>query len=136
MGSILLFLSHVKLYNTCFSLVFAMTDFLKKMCLPAKIYLAILVISIVFAVFQGITLPLLLLKTVFGFIWMWILNWICSKGYTNLSWVLLLLPYVLMFIIIATTVEVVNILKADKTPVVISQDSVKKDTPDVVILSK
>lgn len=115
-----------------------MTDFLKKMCLPAKIYLAILVISIVLAVFQGIGLSIILFKTVFGFIWMWILNWICSKGYTNLSWVLLLLPYVIMFLIVATTVEVVNILKADKIPVVIPPD-LAQDTnstnPSVVILT-
>lgn len=109
-------------------------DFLKKMCLPAKIYLAILVITIIIASFQGMGIAIILFKTIFGLIWTWLLNWICSKGYTNLSWIILLLPYVLMFLIVATTVEVVNVLKAQQPPVVVSTNSQSND-PNVVILS-
>lgn len=111
-----------------------MTDFLKKLCLPAKIYLAILIITVIVAVFQGVGIAIILFKIVFGLIWTWLLNWICSKGYTNLSWVILLLPYVLMFLIIATTIEVVNVLKATQTPVEIPQDNASKE-PSVVILT-
>lgn len=108
-------------------------DFLKKICLPAKIYLAILIITIIVAIFQGVGISIILLKTVFGIIWTWILNWICSKGYTNLSWVILLLPYVLMFLIVATTVEVIRVLKTT-TPIVTTQDTTSTE-PSVVILS-
>ena len=110
------------------------TDYVQKMCLPAKIYLAILIFTIILAVYQGIGLSIILFKTVFGFIWMWILNWICSKGYTNLSWIILLLPYVLMFLIVATTIEVVNILKAEQIPIRIPVDT-ESTEPNVVILS-
>lgn len=112
-----------------------MTDFLKKICLPAKIYLAILIITVIIAIFQGVGLAIVLFKVVFGLIWTWLLNWICSKGYTSLSWVILLLPYVLLFLIVATTVEVVNVLKATQTPVVIPSDSTDNKDPSVVILT-
>ena len=109
------------------------TDYLQKMCLPAKIYLAILIISIILAVYQGLGLSIILFKTVFGFIWMWILNWICSKGYTNLSWVILLIPYVMMFLIVATTIEVVNLLKSEQIPVRIPVDTESKDSKVVIL---
>lgn len=111
-----------------------MTDFLKKLCLPAKIYLAILIITIIIAIFQGVGLSIIIFKTVFGFIWTWLLNWICSKGFTNLSWVILLLPYVLMFLIVATTVEVINVLKETSIPVVVSSET-QEEPQKVVIIS-
>lgn len=111
-----------------------MTDFLKKLCLPAKIYLAILIITIIIAIFQGVGLSIIIFKTVFGFIWTWLLNWICSKGFTNLSWVILLLPYVLMFLIVATTVEVINVLKQTSIPVVVSSET-QEEPQKVVIIS-
>lgn len=111
-----------------------MNDYFKKMCLPAKIYLAILIFTIIIAIFQGIGLIAVLFKTVFGLIWMWILNWICSKGYTNLSWVLLLLPYVIMFLIVATTVEVVRILKNEQ-PIIVDVVETKKTVTESNIIT-
>jgi len=36
----------------------------------------------------------LVINSLFVVVWAWILNWICSKGYGVLSWVLVLLPFV------------------------------------------
>lgn len=82
-----------------------------KLCLPAKIYLALLIISILLAVYQGIQFSWIFFKTVFGLIWMWILNWLCSKGQSTLSWILLFLPYVFILIVMVTTAEVLNVLQ-------------------------
>ena len=88
-----------------------MTFSFMKLCLPAKIYLALLIISILLAVYQGIQFSWIFFKTVFGLIWMWILNWLCSKGQSTLSWILLFLPYVFILIVMVTTAEVLNVLQ-------------------------
>lgn len=91
-----------------------------KMCLPAKIYLALLILSILLAIYQGIPFLWVLFKTVFGLIWMWILNWLCSNGQTTLSWIILFLPYVFILIVMVTTAEVLNILQSGA--VVVEED--------------
>jgi hypothetical protein len=35
---------------------------------------------------------------VFILLWTWVLSYLCKKGYTSLSWFLVLLPWVLMFL--------------------------------------
>jgi hypothetical protein len=36
----------------------------------------------------------------FAAIWVFVLNWICSEGWTGLSWFLVLLPVIIVIIII------------------------------------
>ena len=81
------------------------------LCAPAKIYLVILILSIVFGIYQNLTVPVLFIETIFGLLWLWILHLLCGAGYEKISWVLLILPYVFIILVIATTVEVLNILK-------------------------
>ena len=93
-----------------------------KMCLPAKIYLALLILSILLAVYQGIHFTWVLFKTIFGLIWMWVLNWLCSNGQSTLSWILLFLPYVFILIVVATTAEVLNVLQSGGLEVEVEED--------------
>jgi len=72
-----------------------MKDF-SKLCTPAKIYFAIAVIATIFALFNGATLMFAFMKLVFAFIWTFILGWLCDKGYSSISWFLVLLPYIIM----------------------------------------
>ena len=69
-----------------------------KLCTPAKIYFAIAVIAAVFALFNGVTMMHTLWQLLFAFIWTFILGWLCDKGYTSISWFLVLLPYVLILL--------------------------------------
>lgn len=92
---------------------------LRKLCTPAYIYLVISMIAIVVALFQNFgnsstycmgsyscqvssLFLVFIVKFVYVIFWTWILNLICSAGAPYLSWFLLLLPFVLMFILIAT----------------------------------
>ena len=75
-----------------------MKDF-SKLCTPAKLYFAIAVIATIVALFYGVTIMAAFMKLVFAFIWTFILSWLCNKGYTALSWFLVLLPYI--FILLA-----------------------------------
>ena len=72
-----------------------MKDF-SKLCTPAKIYFAIAVVASIFALFKGVAVMAVAMKLVFAFIWTFILGWLCSKGLKTLSWVLVLLPYIVI----------------------------------------
>lgn len=62
------------------------------LCTPAQLYLFLSIISLL-SVFTG---GMLLSNAVVGFalalVWTWILNKICSGGYTTVSWILVLIP--------------------------------------------
>jgi len=79
-----------------------------KFCLPAQIYLALLVLSLIIALFQRFSITIVLVKLFFGLIWTWILNFICSKGYEAISWVLVLFPFILLFLVLLISLEMVG----------------------------
>jgi ABC-type multidrug transport system fused ATPase/permease subunit len=70
----------------------------RKLCTPAKIYFGIAVIASIFALFRGFTLSVVYMKIFFAFIWTYILSWLCNKGYSYISWFLVLLPYIVIFL--------------------------------------
>jgi hypothetical protein len=67
-----------------------------KLCTPAKIYFAIAVVASIIALVNGVGIVAVFLKLVFAFIWTYILGWLCNKGYKTISWVLVLLPYIII----------------------------------------
>lgn len=95
-----------------------------KMCTPAQIYLVVSVIMMILSYFgmtaisQQLTMnqnghPALhslnftyqkdsntsyVVQAVFIVLWTWLLSYLCNKGYSELSWFLVLLPWVLMFL--------------------------------------
>jgi hypothetical protein len=75
-----------------------MEKMFKKLCTPAKIYFSIAVIASVFALFRGAAFGYVVAKLLFGFLWTYILGWLCSKGYSSISWFLVLFPYVVILL--------------------------------------
>lgn len=67
-----------------------------KICMPAKVYFAIAVIASIFALFNGVQFFMIAMKLLFAFIWTFVLGWLCDKGFSALSWGLVLLPYILI----------------------------------------
>lgn len=67
-------------------------------CLPAKIYLILAITGMVASVYNKISTMNLIFSALFVVIWTNVLNWICSSGYTIVSWILLLLPAISIFI--------------------------------------
>ena len=68
------------------------------LCTPAKIYFAIAVIAAVFAIFNGAALMGVFMNLVFAFLWTLVLGWLCKKGLKAVSWILVIMPFVLMFV--------------------------------------
>lgn len=106
-----------------------------KICTPAQIYLIVSFILMVLSYFgmnaisQQITLnqannsflqslnftyqkdtrTSYLVQAVFIVLWTWVLSYLCKKGFSNLSWFLVLLPWVLMFL--AFFVYIIEMIK-------------------------
>ena len=89
-----------------------------KLCPPAFLYLVISLLAIFIMFFQNIgnvnlyclgsytcgvtsTSFIFMIKLLYVFFWTWLLNIICRSGYTTVSWVLVLLPFFMMFLLIA-----------------------------------
>lgn len=90
---------------------------LLKLCTPAYIYLVISVIAIIIMAIQnagntnvyclgafecGVTSVSMIfaIKIVYILFWTWILNLFCRAGATWFSWLLVLLPFVLFFLLL------------------------------------
>ena len=88
---------------------------IQSLCTPAYVYLVISVISIVIMMFQNggndsifclgnykcdvqNTGTIFLGQIIYSIFWVFLLNFICKKGYKNVSWFLVLLPFIFLFI--------------------------------------
>ena len=70
----------------------------KKLCTPAKIYFALAVLSAIMMLIRRVSVMAVLLKLIVAFVWTVVLGWLCKKGFKMISWALVLLPFLLMFI--------------------------------------
>jgi len=93
---------------------------LKNLCTPAWIYLVISLIAILIMGIQNMilgsanvyclgsyscvvssTLLVFIIKFIYVLFWTWILNLICRAGAPGLSWLLVLFPFILFFVLLA-----------------------------------
>ena len=90
---------------------------LKELCSPAMVYFVISMIALIMVLFQNLgnsnsynvgsfscrvpnTAVVFIVKILYVLFWTYILNLICKDGHTSLSWLLVLLPWILLFVII------------------------------------
>ncbi len=90
---------------------------IKKLCTPAYVYLVISALGLVLMMIQnagntdkycvgefecevGSTAMIFLAKGLYVAFWTFVLNAICKSGYKNVSWFLVLLPFILLAIVI------------------------------------
>jgi len=96
-----------------------MAPFPKKLgdlCTPALVYFTISIVALLVSVLQNLgnnkryslgsfsckvpsTIMLFVLKIIYILFWSWVLNLICKSGHKGISWLLVLLPFILMFVI-------------------------------------
>ena len=89
----------------------------KDLCQPALIYFIISFIALGMILLQNLgnensynvgtfscrvpnTAIVFIIKFIYIIFWTWVLNLICKDGYTNISWLLVVLPWVLLFVMI------------------------------------
>ena len=90
---------------------------LKDLCTPSLIYFVISIISLFIVFLQNIgntssyrmgsfscrvpsTILVFIVQIIYILFWTWVLNLICKDGHKEISWLLVLLPFILIFIIV------------------------------------
>jgi len=99
-----------------------------ELCTPARIYFAIAVIVAIVELVNGFGIFTISIKLLFAFIWTFILGWLCKKGFSSISWFLVLLPYIIialsMFGIYHVTKEQKQLMHTIQLQDAYGQDSV------------
>jgi len=92
---------------------------LTNMCTPATIYFILSLIGVIligfgnlnntdkicvgsYNCYVGNSITIFILNAVYILFWTFILDLMCKSGYSNLSWLVLLLPFIVMFITFVT----------------------------------
>jgi len=75
-----------------------------KLCAPAILYLVLAAIALIFS--MKLSFLTIFIHVIFIGVWTFILNWICKKGLTWVSWLLVLLPYLFMGLIVLIAIEI------------------------------
>ena len=78
-----------------------------KLCTPAIVYLvsSILVFMLVADMFS---MYMFFMKGLFVLLWTWFLNFLCNKGYETVSWILVIIPWVMFFFTVISLVGEVD----------------------------
>jgi hypothetical protein len=89
----------------------------QSLCTPALVFFIVSVISLFIMIFDNLenthsycignvscnvpnTSMIFITEIVFLVLWTWLLNFICSRGYPNVAWFILLFPYILLFMVV------------------------------------
>lgn len=89
---------------------------LKELCRPAALYFIVSIISLVVIVFQNLgatntftvgdfscnvpnTFLVIISQFIYILFWTYVLNLICKDGHSGLSWLIVLLPIILFFVL-------------------------------------
>jgi hypothetical protein len=69
------------------------------LCSPAKLYFVLSVIACLAALINGLKFGQVMINLIIAFAWTAVLSWICGKGFTGVSWFLVLVPYIIMLLV-------------------------------------
>jgi hypothetical protein len=89
----------------------------KELCTPALIYFIISIVSLFMLILQNLTdnnvyyvgtfscnvsntAAIFIIKLLYILFWTYVLNLICKDGHSSISWLLVLFPFILLFVII------------------------------------
>ena len=97
------------------------------LCTPALMYFILAVMSILLLIVNKTTIMIVFSNIVWVLLWTWFLNFICRKGFTSISWVLVLAPYVIILLAVATGM----VKLSDLQPKVIEKE---KETKESLVL--
>jgi hypothetical protein len=90
---------------------------INELCSPALFYFVVSIVGLFLILFQNVgnkhsynlgtfscrvpnTMLVFIVKIIYIVFWTWILNLICKDGYKTISWLLVLLPWILMFVMV------------------------------------
>ncbi len=110
---------------------------IQSLCTPAFIFFILSVLSLFIMLFDNLenthhycfgnvscnvanTSTIFIVEILFIVFWTWFLNAICSRGYVNVAWFILLFPYILLFaLLLFGAAEIRNTQKMNEASVAI-----------------
>ena len=96
------------------------------LCTPAQLYLGLSTIAVISSCIQNIGNPnsfacglmkaqspvnnvvYIIGEVIYVLIWTYLLNLLCKKGYTKVSWLFVLLPFIAMFVLLGLLILSLN----------------------------
>ena len=77
-----------------------------KLCPPALLYLLLSIIPMMVLIFYNVGIIVFLVELFFIVLWTWFLNFFCKKGFSVLSWFLVLMPiFIFTFLIVLSSYD-------------------------------
>jgi len=113
---------------------------IQSLCTPAFVFFIISVFSLFIMLFDNLentnsycfgnvscnvanTSTIFIVEILFTVFWTWFLNFICSRGYANVAWFILLFPYILLFaLLLFGAAEIRNTNKLNEASVAVVVD--------------
>jgi uncharacterized membrane protein len=77
-------------------------------CAPAVVYLILSIIGLITVATIQFSVMSILLKVIFIALWTFLLNFLCSAGYTVVSWILVVLPIIFTIALIFIAIDVMR----------------------------
>lgn len=68
-----------------------------KLCTPAFIYFFVSFIYLIINSLTNFNIMNIIIKLFFIILWSLFLNFLCSNGYTIISWLIIILPFFILF---------------------------------------
>jgi hypothetical protein len=76
-----------------------------KLCEPAMVYAVLALIGILFGLMGNVGGRSIVAKGIYAILWTLLLNFLCEKGYKTISWILVILPFVMIFGVVAAVLD-------------------------------
>jgi hypothetical protein len=81
----------------------------KDLCTPASIYFWLSAIGLIVALITKFQVVAFIINLFFVILWSWFLNYLCSKGLSIVSWVLVFLPILIFTGVIVKNMDMISI---------------------------
>lgn len=88
-----------------------------EMCVPAIVYLVMSLLGLFGSLMHMTNALTFIAQLIYICVWTALINWVCSKGYIGMAWLLVFLPIIILAIAIAFMMEALekyNKVKAKK----------------------
>ena len=106
-----------------------LTETWNNLCTPAQLYFIITAIGFLFTAWgfpKALNMSSIMYQMLITLIWTYLLGWICTKGWSGLSWFLVIAPFVLTFFFIYSLYRM-----ADNLEKAVQKKITEDDTLDI-----
>jgi uncharacterized membrane protein (DUF485 family) len=90
------------------------TETWNNLCTPAQLYFIMTAIGFLLTAWgfpKALNISNVMYQTLITLIWTYLLGWICTKGWTGLSWFLVIAPFILSMFVMYTLYTMKNNLE-------------------------